>query len=66
MTTKKQIEQEDKYLDEVIMTALMKRKKVTLFLCKDREQGFGIKIDNKIIARNLAWESFEYPMEDCK
>ena len=37
--------------------------KVTLFECKDKEGGFGIKIDGVEVVRNLAWETFEYDLE---
>ena len=47
-------------LDNVIHKALKRRKKVELFLCNSVEGGFGIKIDGKIIERNIAWEIFEY------
>jgi hypothetical protein len=49
----------DGFLDDIIFRALRKRKKVTLFLCKDIEGGFGIRIDGTEVERNLAWESFE-------
>ncbi len=52
-----------KYLDELIHKALRSRKKVTLFLCKDEEGGFGIKIDGKIVSRNNAWEVFEFELD---
>ena len=52
------------YLDTLIIESLEDRKKVSLFLCRDAEGGFGIKIDGKIIVRNLAWEVFEYNLED--
>lgn len=52
------------YTDQIIYDALRKRKKVELFLCKDEEMGFGIKIDGKQFMRNLAWESFEYPVDE--
>ena len=52
-----------KYLDELIFDALRKRKKVELFLCKDEEGGFGIKIDKKVVSRNNAWEVFEIELE---
>ena len=55
-----------KYLDELVCNSLVSRKKVTLFLCKDKEGGFGIKINGKIVCRNLAWESLEYPLEEVK
>jgi len=55
-----------KYLDTEIMKALDRKQKVTLYLCRNIEGGFGIKIDGKIIARNMAWENFEYPLEKCK
>ena len=60
MTTAEKI----KYLDELIVRALESRKKVALFLCKDEEGGFGIKIDGKVICRNMPWEVFEYELED--
>ena len=60
------INKEIKYLDELIIRALESRKKVTLFLCKDEEGGFGIKINGKIICRNMPWESFEYSLEEIK
>jgi len=53
-----------KYIDDLIYEALRKRKKVTLFLCKDEEGGFGVRIDGKIIGRNFAWETFEYPIDE--
>jgi len=52
-----------KSLDEVIGRALIKNMKVTLFMCKDEEGGFGIKINGDVIIRNLAWETFEYDLE---
>ena len=55
-----------KYLDELIMRALDSKKEVKLFLCKDEEGGFGVKIDGKQVCRNMAWECFEYPMEELK
>jgi len=55
-----------KYLDEVIGRALRRNMKVTLFLCKDKEGGFGVKINDRIIVRNLAWETFEYDLEGEK
>ncbi len=55
---------ENKYVDQIIYTALMKRKKVELYLCRDVEGGFGIKIDGKIIMRNFAWETFEYDIKE--
>jgi hypothetical protein len=54
------------YLDEVIVRALRKRMNVTLFLCKDEEGGFGFKINGKVICRNMAWECFEYKLEDLQ
>ena len=57
---------EDEYIDAVIYIALKKRKKVSLFLCRDEEGGFGVKIDGKMIGRNFPWEVFEYPVKDCK
>jgi len=54
----------NKYMDEVIFDALKSKKKVTLFLCRDLEGGFGVKVDGKIIGRNFAWETFEYPIQD--
>jgi len=50
--------------DELIFKALRQRKKVSLFLCKDEEGGFGIKIEGKVIARNFPWECFEIEVED--
>ncbi len=47
------------YLDDLIYNAFLKRKKVELYLCRGVEGGFGIKIDGKIVAKNLAWECFE-------
>ena len=55
-----------KFMDDVIQGALMKRRKVELFICRDEEGGFGIKIDGKIAFRNLPWESFEVELEDEK
>lgn len=62
----KQIKKEIEYLDELIIKALESRKKVTIFLCKDEEGGFGIKIDGKIVCRNMCWEVFEYKLDDIK
>ena len=53
-------------LDEVIVRALRKRMKVTLFECKDKEGGLGIKINGKEVFRNLGWEAFEYEMDEEK
>jgi hypothetical protein len=55
-----------RYLDEVVSRALRRKMKVTLFLCKDKEGGFGIKINNHIIIRNLVWENLEYDLEHEK
>ena len=52
------------YLDTIIYKALRKRMKVELFLCKDEEGGFGIKVDGKIISRNHPWEIFEYEEDE--
>ncbi len=49
----------DGFLDDIIHKALIKRKKVTLFLCKDEESGFGVRVDGIEVDRNLPWESFE-------
>jgi len=51
-------------LDEIIYKALRQRKKVELYLCRDVEGGFGIKIDGKIVSRNHAWESFEVELTE--
>ena len=51
------------YLDDIIFKALKKRKKVELYLCKGIEGGFGIKINKKIIVKNMAWECFEEEIE---
>lgn len=51
------------WLDVIIAKALKNRKKVELYLCVGVEGGFGIKIDGKIIARYLPWESFEVEIE---
>lgn len=53
------------WLDDIIHKSLKQRKKVELYLCR-REGGFGVKIDGKIIARELPWESFEFEMEESK
>lgn len=53
-----------KTYDDLIYEALRKRKKVSLFLCKDIEGGFGIKIDGKQLVRNLPWECFEMEVAD--
>lgn len=55
-----------KFMDDVIYRALMKRHKVELFLCRDEEGGFGIKINGKIAFRNLPFELFENELEDEK
>ena len=55
-----------KWLDFVIAGALMQRKKVELYLCSGVEGGFGIKVDGKIFARNLAWECFEEEIKEAK
>ena len=55
-----------KYLDSIIVEALEKKKKVSLFICNDEEGGFGVKINGKIIANHLAWEVFEYDAEEFK
>ena len=47
------------YLDSEIFKALRQNKDVRLFLCKDEEQGFGVKIDGREVCRNMAWEIFE-------
>jgi len=39
---------EIKYLDQAIFEALRKRMKVELFLCKDVDGGFGIKLMEKL------------------
>ena len=51
------------YLDTLVYEALRKRKEIKLFLCKDEEGGFGVRIDGKEVARNLAWECFECEVE---
>ena len=48
------------WLDSIIYYALKKRMKVELFLCRDEEGGFGVKINGKHISRNHPWETFEY------
>jgi len=48
-----------KFMDSLISESLTKRKKVSLFLCKDEEGGFGVKIDGIEIDRNFPWETFE-------
>ena len=53
-----------KCLDELIYKALRNNKKVSLFLCRDIEGGFGIKINGKVVQRNLAWECFEIELEE--
>jgi len=55
-----------KTLDEIIYKALRQRKKVELYLCRDLEGGFGIKIDGKIISRNQAWEIFEEELTEAE
>ena len=52
------------YLDLEIFNALMSRKEVKLFLCKDEESGFGVKINGKEVCRNMAWEVFEYKFSE--
>ena len=54
------------YLDDIIFKTLKKRKKVELYLCKGIEGGFGIRIDGKIIVRNMAWECFEEEIQQKK
>jgi len=54
----------NKYLDGIIYEALCKRKEIKLFLCRNEEGGFGIKVDGKIVVRNLAWEWLEVDMEE--
>ena len=51
------------WLDALIHEALRKKRKVSLFLCKDEEGGFGIKIDGIEVDRNFAWEIFEAEMD---
>jgi hypothetical protein len=51
-------------IDDLVFRALKQRKKVTLFLCNDEEGGFGIKVDGKILTRNLPWESLEVEIDD--
>jgi len=55
---------EIKYLDQAIFEALRKRMKVELFLCKDVDGGFGIKINGKVISRNQPWEVFENELNE--
>lgn len=55
----------EKYLDQLIDKSLRQRKKVELYLCKNEEGGFGIKIDGKIVGRNFAWEVFEIEIDSC-
>jgi len=51
------------YLDSEIFKALRQNKEVKLFLCKDIEGGFGIKINGREVCRNQPWEVFEYKFE---
>jgi len=55
-----------KYYDDLISRALSQKKKVTLFLCRDEEGGFGIKFDGKVIGRNFPWEIFEFEIDEDK
>ena len=57
---------ETKWMDDVIYNALMKRKKVELFLCRDSEGGYGIKVEGKIAFRNLPCEMFDTELESEK
>lgn len=54
----------EEYLDSEIFKALRENKKVKLFLCKDEEGGFGIKINDREVARNQPWEIFEEKFDD--
>ena len=54
----------EEYLDSEIFKALRQNKEVKLFLCKDEQGGFGIKIDGKEVIRNEAWEVFEHKFEE--
>lgn len=56
--------EKEKYFDDLVYEALRKRKKVELFLCKDEEGGFGVKIEGKVVGRNFPWEVFEYPLQE--
>jgi len=56
----------EEYLDSEIFKALRENKEVKLFLCKDEEGGFGIKINGGEVCRNMAWEVFENKFDDLE
>ena len=64
MKSQKTKDMQCKCFDDLVYKSLRQNKKVTLFLCKDEEGGFGVKIDGKVVGRNFAWEVFEYPLQD--